>query len=384
MLGKRGHALWARFATRRHRGSTPGESHLVRVIGDVHLGSAIDPRDAVLDGSYGSIVVHDGARFGYRVSLLSNGEGGSSGDIVIGARVELGTNSVVLAPAVLYEGAIVAPGATVRGEVTGRSESPPVEAIPDSEPGGLPADAVLADTDVGILALHADCTTITPEITSQGSWEPAESNWLRGRIPTGGVVVDVGANVGYHTLLAAAAVGPTGRVFALEPGAANFRLLVYNLRRSGMSDRATAICAAAWRQSGEVRLALSPGNTGDHRCEALTACRPTLRVPAFSLDDLFPPGAHVDLIKIDAQGSDHRVLEGAAGILSRSRPLVLCEFWPRGIRDLGDDPCNVLAAIGGGHYDWEVIADGPALDPWELARVDSSDEFVTLALTPVR
>ena len=160
----------------------------------------------------------------------------------------------------------------------------------------------------------------------------------------GGVVVDVGANIGYMTLVAARAVGPAGTVVAIEPHPDNVALLRENVRRTGVADRVRVIAAAAWSAPGTVQLAEARENTGDHRVNTKQAERRLLDIPAVVLDEVIAPDLHVDLIKLDTQATELAVLTGARALLARDRPIVLCEFWPHGLREREEDPAEVLAA----------------------------------------
>ena len=115
------------------------------------------------------------------------------------------------------------------------------------------ADVVTAETDVGPLLLHAADEVMTPIIVSSHAWEPGEAAWLRGVLRGGQTVLDVGANVGYFTLLAAQTIGAAGTVVAVEPDAANLRLLRANVWRGGC-DNVRIVAAAASDERGLLAL----------------------------------------------------------------------------------------------------------------------------------
>jgi len=200
--------------------------------------------------------------------------------------------------------------------------------------------AVRVETDVGPLLVHAHDRVIHAVLAETGVWEKEEADQLRALLAPGMAFVDIGAHVGYMTLVAAEAVGPSGWGVAVEPAPGNFELLRANLASAGVSG-VCALPVAAWSETGRVPFSLSDVNTGDHRAYA----RPDsemLDVLAFALDDVLPPDVNIDVVKVDAQGTDHRAIRGMARMLARCRPVLVVEYWPPGIEELGDDPREVL------------------------------------------
>jgi FkbM family methyltransferase len=134
--------------------------------------------------------------------------------------------------------------------------------------------------------------------------------------PRGGVAVDAGAFIGRYTLAYARAVGPLGRVVAVEPLPANFRLLRHNARRNG-HRQVTCVPCALGRCAGEVWLSwdreTSIASTTGHRSRRM-------KVAQQSLDDVLEQrGIHrVDLLKIDVEGAELEVLEGSRRTLANS------------------------------------------------------------------
>jgi FkbM family methyltransferase len=174
-----------------------------------------------------------------------------------------------------------------------------------------------------------------------GEWEANEASLFRAYTYPGATVVDVGAHVGYYTLLAARSVGWHGRVIALEPDPVNAALLRENVRRNGLRN-VSVLEAAAWHETTRLQLRRNAVNTGDNRV-ALTniADAETCEVSAIRLDEILG-GIPVTLVKVDAQGSDHFALQGMRETLQRCWPVVFVEFCPRDIRASDTNPAEVV------------------------------------------
>lgn len=202
-------------------------------------------------------------------------------------------------------------------------------------------NAIRVDTDIGPLWLHANDRVITPWIREYGTWEVEMGAFLVAALTPGMCVLDIGANIGYHSILAARKVEPDGIVLALEPDPGNFSLLCSNLRLAGVTN-VLPIRIAAADFTGRTRLSLSETNTGDHRILQDVAWEHSIEVACACIDDLLHPEARVDVVKIDIQGGEHRAVRGMQRTMAHRRPLLLVEYWPMGIRAIGDDATTVL------------------------------------------
>jgi len=206
---------------------------------------------------------------------------------------------------------------------------------------------------------------IGPMLLECGHWELVESTLLARIIQPRWCVIDVGANVGYYSLLAAFRVGPDGEVWAFEPEPANFRLLAANVALNGCTQIALMQAAVgACRQTMPLRIA--PTNLGDHRL-ALgpmpADARMSIDVEVVSLDDCVPD-YDVHVVKIDTQGTELEVLAGMRRLIARNRDrlLLLIELSPGLLADAGrsvDDYATTLTALGARVF--TVRRDGDAL-----------------------
>lgn len=254
-------------------------------------------------------------------------------------------------------------------------------------PGPLPPH-VEADTLVGPMLLPRDDQVVTPAILATHAWEPAESAALTALIRRGGHVVDIGAHVGYMTLLASACAGPEGSVLAVEAHAGNFALLHENVARNRL-PQARVIHGAAWRNSGEPRtLTVSLENSGDHRVFRREGATDTIEVRSVALDELIGAHGRVDVVKVDTQGTDHVAIEGMLATIARCRPVMLVEFWPPGIEEFGDRPADVLCFYRDLGYEIRMLeVPGLARDASIEALTERArqcpGEYCTLVLQPI-
>ncbi|MDX3640008.1 FkbM family methyltransferase [Streptomyces sp. MB09-02B] len=241
-------------------------------------------------------------------------------------------------------------------------------------------------SDVGELLIDGDDAIIREEIAETGRWEQDEEEALRKHVTPGSTVLDIGAHVGYFSLLMSALVQPRGRVIAVEADAWNHQLLVQNVIRNSASN-VVPVFAAAGAESGIGHLRRDKDhNTGDHRVLD-SACEWSHPVPVIALDDILDDVPDIAFAKIDLQGADHLAILGMARTLRRCRPRMLVEFWPPGIRDRGDDPVEVLRIYSSLGFTRDVVDDlpiDPALpdDEFAAAAEATEREFVNLLLTP--
>lgn len=177
---------------------------------------------------------------------------------------------------------------------------------------------------------------ITPHILLDGFWEQWVTDLFRSLLRPGMTVVDIGANLGYYSILAADGIGPAGRLVAFEanPGLAEF--LHSNLAVNGFLDRSTIEPQAVLASSGTVRFGVFERYLGGSSIYASEDTAVSQRdkikmidVPTISLDAYFRPGQKIDLIKIDAEGAEPSILQGARRVLTENQDIeVIMEFAP--------------------------------------------------------
>jgi FkbM family methyltransferase len=163
-----------------------------------------------------------------------------------------------------------------------------------------------------------------------------EIEFLLGLLPASGLVIEVGSNMGVHTVPLALELARQGRtMMAFEPQPVIFQQLCANLALNGLTN-VTAKQNAVGATAGEVSFAVPNyratgnfGGTSMASAEVLEAvgvgAGATQRVACVTLDSVVPESESVTLMKIDVEGFELAVLEGAAATIERSRPLLYVE-----------------------------------------------------------
>lgn len=170
----------------------------------------------------------------------------------------------------------------------------------------------------------------------------------RAVLPRDGVFLDVGANVGLHTLAVAAHVAEGGAVVAFEPHPINHQLLVHNLEQNhlrhalaenlGLAESVATLTGNACPAGGNWSLA----SRGDYRFEVRL-----LPLDTYLRDHPLP---RIDLMKIDVEGAEVRVLRGARQTIERFRPLIVFEVCPAWLAKMQTSAAELFAELVGHGY----------------------------------
>jgi len=257
-----------------------------------------------------------------------------------------------------------------------------------SRPGRTPPRPYIGEelvclvTDAGPLWIPASDGVMRPYLEERGTWEPEEGELLSQFFRPGLRFLDVGANVGYFSLLIAQHC-PDAVIHAFEPHPLTSGILELNAWASGGDITPHAMALS----SGDRLLALTTAesNLGDTRSRAES--HGNMLAPAAPLDEVLP-GTVFDLVKIDVQGFELEAVAGMVGMLRRSPGVtVVAEFWPSALRERDADPLQVLA----GYRDLDLTVrthvgnDLAELTPVDIVRVCDSagaNGQVNLVLTP--
>lgn len=193
-----------------------------------------------------------------------------------------------------------------------------------------------------------------------GTYEKEQTAIVEHLVHPGDVVLDVGAHVGYYTMLFASLVGRSGRVFAFEPDPRNFAFLGQHARLNGR-ENITVVNAAVGDHLGQVMFEHGSGSGTGHvdaagisGADAPTSndVRSRARFPVrMETVDGFARanGIRVDAVKIDVEGAEMAVLQGAQSVLRDFHPII---FLSTHSTDLHRECLDFLRAFG---YEFEPI-----------------------------
>jgi|GEM_PF-618734 len=183
----------------------------------------------------------------------------------------------------------------------------------------------LSDRVIGIEMLH-------------DRYEPSETAFVERMLTPGDCAIDLGANLGYFTMIMAQRVGAHGHVYAFEPVPRNAELLERSRAENNFEDRITVMRAAAAESAGTVQMVvplhtINWGGPYIDQHEELPPEHEHLTVPAVRLDDVVERHP-VRFIKMDIEGAELLALRGAERLLRRDRPVVMCECNPPQLKNV--------------------------------------------------
>lgn len=211
-----------------------------------------------------------------------------------------------------------------------------------------------------------------------GRWSAALIDLLVRLVGAGGTLIDVGAHVGLVCI--PVVEQSAARALVFEPEARNHAFLRRNVERHRLGDRIETFELALFSERGTVQLALSEDNGGDHRVLAPGAPsggRSCVKVEARTLDEVL--GARrlprPVVLKLDAQGSEVRILRGATRALAEVDHVVT-ELWPAGLARLGDDIRGLERALPG--FAWGEVLGRHV----ERSLLPAAEVFASLAWIP--
>jgi FkbM family methyltransferase len=210
--------------------------------------------------------------------------------------------------------------------------------------------ALLCTTNYNKMFVDTRDLLIAPWLLIHGEWEPEETELVKKLVKPGDVFVDVGANLGYYTLLAVRVGASHAIAFEAQPS--TYELLGKNVIINWMTRFITYENLAVYSHTTDLEFFVRdryPGNsslgfTAPELLEKWFDTTTPVKVHAVSLDDYFAdkPGK-IDLIKVDVEGAEPAVFEGARHTLARNRDIkILCEWSPDQMATARQDPAHLV------------------------------------------
>ena len=232
-------------------------------------------------------------------------------------------------------------------------------------------------------------TGVSAGLSKNQIWEPDETALILNSLKDQYTVLDIGANIGYFSVLAADLVGAKGKVFAFEPEPSNFSLLSHNVALNQLKNVECCEFALS-NQDSTGFLYLNDENLGDHRIfpDKTLDDKKTIQIKS-GTDYLKDKADQIDFIKIDTQGAEFHVIKGLEHYLQNSPThfLMLLEFWPNGLNNSGSSGNELLDLLLSYGFQLFILADQKLIPTAEedlrkwifVTEMDkSSDGFLNL------
>ena len=179
-------------------------------------------------------------------------------------------------------------------------------------------------------------------------YEPNQTEIVKKYVRKGDIVIDIGAHVGYYTLLMAQLVGKNGKVYSFEPDPVNFQLLKKSVEINGF-ENVVLIQKAVSNITDKVKLFLGDDDSAINRIydAKLGDAKESIDVDSVTIDEYFKENDElINFIKLDSEGSEVKIINGMKQFLSRNKELVMMtEFFPFLIKKSGDEPNQYLKSL---------------------------------------
>lgn len=217
-----------------------------------------------------------------------------------------------------------------------------------------------------------------------GNWENDEVDFMLSWLREGDAVIDAGANIGIFTIQAAAVVGKTGQVHAFEPMKNTFDMLARSVRANGFESRCQLYNEGlgADEGTGSFHLSAHATNPGS---SYISTDSDGPRIHIRPLDSIRFE-RRIKFVKIDVEGFEPNIIRGAARTLQEHAPVILTEFFPRSLREIGDisGPAYVamLEKLGYQMTVFSVDGRGSKVTSADAHRFDDITEPTNLVCLP--
>lgn len=198
--------------------------------------------------------------------------------------------------------------------------------------------------------------SVSSNLIIDGAYERNITRVFKNIIKEGMNVLEIGANIGWYSLLAAAKVGKKGRCFIFEANPHIFDYLYRNILINDFIERVELVNKAVYNKSGKLNFHIPKYISGNSSVREIknkanfadgVGCVERIEVPCVSIDEYFKgQQIKIDVIKIDAEGSEPFIFEGMEEIISANPDIkIICEFAPHFISEIGRNPHEFIKSI---------------------------------------
>ncbi|AJY13611.1 FkbM family methyltransferase [Burkholderia dolosa] len=240
--------------------------------------------------------------------------------------------------------------------------------------------AVLVKTEAGFVLCGENDHALLACLVDTGELERGTRLLIEKFLRPGDCFIDVGANIGLHTLAAARSMQGQGKIIAFEPFGPTKALLERSVWMNGFSSLVEIHQAAVSNETGHHKLFLG-ATSGHHSLFPLDGSTSThtepVEVSVVRIDDVVPATQKVDLLKIDAEGAELQVMESAAGLIERNAELaIIVEFGPAHLERTGVAPGDWLKAFAARGLQYRAIDSvSGKLEHWDMEKLLACDSI---------
>lgn len=194
-------------------------------------------------------------------------------------------------------------------------------------------------------------------LLEKGYWEKAETELFESLLTTGMTVVDIGAHIGYYTLIGAKLVGDNGRVYAFEPQPDNYNILCENIKLNGLSGMVEAVNKAVCDKTGILKFWICEEDSINSSLVESNVIfkKRSIEIETVSLDEYLKGiTGRIDFLKVDVGGNEGQILRGASRLLSEKKiKTIFLEYWPEGLKNAGENYIELLTNLH--KYSYKLI-----------------------------
>lgn len=228
----------------------------------------------------------------------------------------------------------------------------------------------LPETQFKIVIHPSKNACVDETIALQGYWEKELTEQLTKQIKPGDTFLDIGANIGYHSLFVASLLKNTGQVHAFEP-IPNLSTQIKESVEVNQFKNISVHNVGLGSEATETKIYLRDENMGgsslsEYKDLNLVSVSSTEKISIVTLDSLLTPETRVNVIKIDVEGYEFEALKGAQALLKAQHPVIFMEFSPMFYKldyaQKSDDLIKFLTGLG---YTFETMSNAPIkLEEW--------------------